>query len=175
MDIKSIKKGTILVVRQPLNDKFFHRSVILITEHNEEGTIGYIINKPQKTSFEELNKMFFFGGPVQSNKLFYFHKRPDLIKNSIHIINDIYMAKQILKIDKNENIHHFEFMFFFGYCKWAPLQLEEEIKNNIWHVINKHNINIFNKFNDDLWIKMMKKIGGENLIWLNTPSDPSMN
>ena len=178
MQIKSIKKGTILVARTGLNNDFFSKSVILITEYSEKGTMGFIINKPTTTPLNLLFKNhLYIGGPVADDELFIFHSRPDIIKKNIHISGNIYWAQDYEEIKKAMDkriIDLSEIRMYKGYCGWNEKQLDREIEHKEWNVINA-TINIFKKLDDGIWIQLSKKIGGENLIWLNTPSDPSMN
>ncbi len=184
MSIKSIKKGAILVSRPSLSQNIFNRSVVLITDYSEDGAMGFILNKPINLTSDSLeeyinkNQHIYTGGPVAKESLFYFHKRPDLIRDSIHIVDDIYWAGEFEDVRyciNNKLITANELKFYLGYCGWHKLQLEEEIACKEWDLVNFNSINIFEEQNNQLWVNLMKKIGGENLIWLNTPADPSMN
>lgn len=179
MQIKSIKKGTILVARTGLNNEFFSKSVILITEYSEKGAMGFIINKPTTTPLDLLLKNYLYtGGPVTDNEIFIFHNRPDIIKKNIHISGNIYWAQDYKEIKDCINKRYIdlsEVRIYKGYCGWIENQLEREIEHKEWNVINALKIDIFKNLDKGLWVELIKKIGGENLIWLNTPSDPSMN
>lgn len=184
MSIKSIKKGTILLARPSLSTDIFSRSVILITEHYEGGTIGFIINKslnlPASIFLPSIDGEHIIceGGPVDRENIYYLHKRPDLIKDSIHIVNDIYWSgdfSDVVKAFKYNLITPNELKFYLGYCGWKEGQLENEITNNEWEILECKDINIFDTLDNDLWTGLLKKLGGDNLLWLNTPLDPSMN
>lgn len=183
MQIKSITKGKILIAQPALGDSTFNRSVILLTDHNELGSIGFILNKPLNHSVNlyvsELESDFpvYEGGPVEMDKVFYVHNRPDIIRNSVHIVDNLYWSGDYEDVKRaiNESlITENQIRFFLGYSGWGESQLQHEIDDNAWIVINNE-IDIFQEWDTNLWRSQMKKLGGEHLLWLNTPADPSMN
>ena len=183
MSIKSIKKGTILVAKPTLSNDIFQRSVILITEHVESGSIGFILNRSSHLPISifvaemEANSIVFEGGPVDTENIYYIHKRPDLIRNSEWISGDVYWSgvyEDVRDAINNEMIKDDEIKFFIGYCGWSPKQIVNELDENSWEITDL-DFDLFENWNSDLWKKLMKELGGENLIWLNTPADPSMN
>ncbi len=183
MSIKSIKKGVILVAKPTLSNDIFQRSVILITEHLESGSIGFILNHSSHipisifVSEMESASIVFEGGPVDKENIYYIHKRPDLIRNSEKITKNLYWSGvyEDVRDAVNQNlISQDEIKFFIGYFGWAPKQIKDELNNNSWAVTDL-DFDIFERWDADLWKKLMKQLGGENLIWLSTPADPSMN
>ena len=115
-----MKKGFVLFAEPTVqHDLTFSRSVILIVEQNENGIVGFIINK--KTDYStidlipELNINFpiYNGGPVEKENLYFIHKIPSLIKNSIKIKDNLYwggnfdLVVELInenKIKKNINV-----------------------------------------------------------------------
>ncbi|GGE98484.1 putative transcriptional regulator [Chishuiella changwenlii] len=183
MSIKSIKKGTILVAKPTLTNDIFQRSVVLITEHIDSGSIGFIINRSTNlpisifVSEVESGALVYEGGPVDKENIYYIHKRPDLIKNSEKIADNVYWSGvyEDVKIAVNQKlIKDNEIKFMIGYCGWSPNQIINELKDNSWEITDL-DFDIFENWSSDLWKKLMKQLGGENLIWVNTPADPSMN
>lgn len=185
MSIKSIKKGAILVARPSLNIDIFNRSVILITETHENGTVGFIINRSLEVPMRLLAKdlpiedMVYEGGPVDKENIYYIHQRPDLIRNSLPIAKNLFWSGNFEDVErhmKSGEITSKEIKFFLGYTGWAKNQLETEIeKYNEWDILPEHSIDIFRPHDHQLWKSVIKKLGGDNLIWLNTPLDPSLN
>ncbi|TGN24291.1 YqgE/AlgH family protein [Empedobacter tilapiae] len=183
MSIKSIKKGTILVAKPTLSNDIFQRSIILITEHLESGSIGFILNRSSHIPISifvseiESGSIVYEGGPVDKENIYYIHKRPDLIKNSEKIVDNLYWSGSYDDVREavNQNlIQNNEIKFFIGYCGWAPKQIKDELDHNSW-TITDLDFDIFENWDANLWKTLMKQLGGENLIWLNTPADPSMN
>lgn len=183
MQIKTITKGNILIAQPALNDDTFNRSVVLITDHTREGSIGFILNKPLIHSVNlyvsELasHNTVYEGGPVETENIYYLHRRPDLIANSEHICQDLYWSgdyEDVRNAINNGLIKENEIRFYLGYSGWGENQLQLEVGENAWIVVDE-DLDIFQDWNNNLWKQQMKKLGGEHLIWLNTPADPSMN
>src|SRR5476651_2432719 len=94
---KNPEKGKILISEPFLNDPNFKRTIILLTEHNEEGSVGFIMNKPTELSlndaiddFPEFDSAIYFGGPVQLNTLQFIHRAGDIIEGSIEIMPGLF-------------------------------------------------------------------------------------
>lgn len=183
MQIKSITKGNILIARPALYDGIFNRSVVLITDHNETGSVGFILNKPLQQPvnlfISELNSelQVYEGGPVEMDNLYYIHKRPDLISESENIGQGLYWSGNYEDVRWAINQHLIlsnEIRFYLGYSGWSENQLQSEIDENAW-VIAENHVDIFQDWSNNLWRQEMKKLGGEHLMWLNTPADPTMN
>lgn len=110
-------KGRLLIAEPSiLSDSSFNRSVILLSEHNEEGAIGFILNKPSKYTLQDLipeiesDLIIYTGGPVSNENLYFVHRVPDLIPESIEITNGIFwggdfeIVQELLqKNDLNKN------------------------------------------------------------------------
>ena len=80
MSSLKINKGNLLIAEpSSVYDQPFNRSIVLLTEYNEEGTVGFIINKPLDYSINDLipsvNAEFsvFYGGPVSPENLYFIH------------------------------------------------------------------------------------------------------
>ena len=181
-----IKKG-ILLVAEPslLSDSSFNRSVILIADHNKDGSVGFILNKPLDYTVSDLLPdleayfTIFNGGPVEQDNLYFIHNIPELITNSIEISDGIFWGGdfELTKSLINENkITSDNIRFFLGYTGWAANQLETELKENSWIVLkNIHNKEILEKASDDFWKEKIMTLGGEYLIWSNAPENPILN
>ena len=94
---EKLKKGSLLIAEPSIiGDLSFNRSVILLADHNEDGSVGFIMNKPLKFSLKdlvpEINSKFkvYNGGPVEQDNLYFIHNVPNLIPGSIEISNGIY-------------------------------------------------------------------------------------
>lgn len=177
-------KGKLLVSKPTLYDDFFHRSVVLIVEDNDAGTLGFILNKslekPVSNFISTIHKdnEVFEGGPVNQKNIYYFHSRPDIIENSIHLFDNYYWSgifKDIKDAVNAEKITKDEIKFFLGYSGWEKEQLHEEVNNKSWIVMKDNSINLLKKWDHNLWQRQLEKLGGENLIWINTPKDPMLN
>src|SRR5690606_7208973 len=97
MSLLKPKKGYLLIAEPSIiGDASFNRAVVLLAEENEHGFVGFILNKPSAFKLCDLVPGIdaalpvFNGGPVEQNNLYFIHKRPDLIPNSIEISSGIY-------------------------------------------------------------------------------------
>lgn len=183
MKTNTITKGNILIAQPALYDYTFNRSVILITEHNEHGSVGFILNKPLHQTVNlfvselKSTSQVYEGGPVETQNIYYIHKRPDLISESESIGNGLFWSGNYEDVKNSVNnglIHDDEIRFYLGYSGWAENQLQTEVNDNSWIVMNDE-VDIFQEWSHNLWKQQMKSLGGEHLIWLNTPADPTMN
>jgi len=93
----SILQGQILVARPLLNDGGFKRTVILLAEHNDQGSLGFILNKPMHLTLKDvlpglegLKIPVYYGGPVAQNQLFYIHTLGDVIGKGVEIANGLW-------------------------------------------------------------------------------------
>lgn len=186
MITEKLKKGHLLIAEPSLiGDLSFNRSVILLADHNQEGSIGFIINKPLKYTINDLipeivaRFKIYNGGPVEQDNLYFIHNIPDLIPNSVEISNGIYWGgdfestKELINsglIGKN-NIR-----FFLGYTGWEEKQLENEMEDNSWIIArNSYENKIIGKSSTHFWKEQLMELGGDYLIWSNAPENPYLN
>lgn len=180
------KKGRFLLAEPFLQESHFHRSVIFLCEHNEEGTFGFVLNKFLEVIPTELTEQFpgknltvCVGGPVDEGNLFYIHKSPDLVENSYEIGKDLYMGGDYDRIKELVNsgiIEENEVLFFLGYSGWSPKQLEEEIEGHSWLVAETDNPSqhIFS-FDENLWKTLMSEQDKRHKMMTNFPENPMWN
>ena len=180
------KKGCLLVAEPSiLNDISFNRAVILLTEHNQDGSVGFIINKPLTHTINdlipEINASFIIynGGPVEQDNLYFIHNVPHLIPDSIEISNGIYWGGdfEITKNLINEGIILKEnIRFFLGYTGWETDQLEYELEENSWIIVeNELKEKIIGKNSQNFWKEKMNQLGGDYQLFSNSPENPSLN
>jgi len=180
------KKG-ILMVAEPsiIGDISFNRSVILLADHSEEGSIGFILNKALEHNLSELipdikkDFLVYNGGPVEQDNLYFIHKVPSLIPDSIEIAEGIYWGgnfEAVKKLIEKDLITEKEIKFFLGYSGWDTNQLEEELAAKAWILINQYTQeDVLEKSYNNFWKEKLEELGGEYLIWSNAPENPSYN
>ena len=178
-------KGSILISDPFSDDVYFGRSVVLICEHNDEGTFGFVLNNyidvdlhQLDDNFPNINARISFGGPVSKENLYYIHSFSD-ITNRLEIREGLYYGGDFdeitdrIKDAKNPNK---EIRFFVGYSGWSPSQLDEEIKNESW--ITANNIStedILDTKLDDLWRICLEKQGQRFQLMTKFPRNPMDN
>lgn len=185
MEQTELSKGKLLIAEPSiLNDSSFNRSVILLSEHNDEGSIGFIMNKPSTYILGDLlpeidsDLTIYIGGPVSEENLYFVHRIPHLIPDSIKISEGMFwggdfeavqglLANNILKDD--------DIRFFLGYSGWSKDQLQNELKTTSWIVIENKYQNIFDISDHSFWKDQLMKFGGEYKLWANAPENPSLN
>ncbi len=178
-------KGSILISDPFSDDAYFGRSVVLICEHNDEGTFGFVLNNyidvdlhQLDDNFPNINARISFGGPVSKENLYYIHSFPD-ITNTLEIREGLYYGGDFdeitdrIKDAKNPNK---EIRFFVGYSGWSPGQLDEEIKNENWITANNISTeNIIDTKLDDLWRICLEKQGQRFKLMTKFPRNPMDN
>jgi len=179
-------KGVLLIAEPSIiGDISFNRSVVLLAEYNKNGSVGFILNKPLKYNLQDFipdlksSIPVYNGGPVEQDNLYFIHKVPELILNSIEISNGIYWGgdfNEIISLLQDNKIKETEIRFFLGYSGWSNKQLEEELEENSWVVTeNDYKNNILGKTSTSFWKEKMIEFGGDYLIWSNAPENPSFN
>jgi putative transcriptional regulator len=178
------KQGIILISEPSLHDFYFKQSVILLAEHNKEGSFGIIINKPIETRINEILRDFpdfdaplFLGGPVKTDSIFYVHTI-DGIDKSMKIMDGLYWGGDIDTIRKMIDLHTItenDIRFFIGYAGWNPAQLDREIKEKSWILSHTSVDEVIQKNTAKLWSTHIKNLGQDYAIWANFPADPSFN
>ena len=180
-------KGKILISSPFLNDIHFMRSVILLVEHDQEGSVGLIMNKNFKLNvylndllpgFESVPKIpVYKGGPVGCDTLFYIHRFKDL-QGAIPIMPGLYLNgdfEQIKSYIQNEGETEGVVRFFTGYAGWSAKQLEEEIHENSW-VVSDIKDNLLSNMNlKHLWKNSLYKMGNKYALWAKYPIYPGLN
>lgn len=179
-------KGKLLIAEPSLTgDVSFNRSVVLLAEHNEEGSVGFILNKPLEYQINDLvNEIVipfqvYNGGPVEQDNLYFIHKVPHLIDNSIEISDGIYWGGNFdttVNLINEKIISEDDIRFFLGYSGWSSLQLDEELSSKTWIVAtNEYESQIIKKSSVAFWKEKMIELGGDYLLWSNAPENPSLN
>jgi len=182
----TVDKGRLLLSEPSLlQDLVFGRSVILIAEHNAEGTVGFILNKPIKYSVSDLvpDIEFLFplykGGPVEQDNLYFIHSKPEVIPDSTEISDGIYWGGDFETVKEQINLGNIsenEIRFFLGYTGWSEGQLEFELEAKSWIVAdNIYGDTILSKLPNHLWKEQLRALGEKYTIWLNAPENPELN
>lgn len=177
-------KGKILISTPDISGDIFSRSVVLITEHNEGGAFGLILNKKNKEMSLELNRIFGFpvevydGGPVEGSRIFFIVKGSPQSEDAYSIGASFYITENIEFVVSEvieERLSLSSVKVFSGYSGWAPMQLEAEIRAKMWTVVDVYNLDYTSPNDQGLWKNIMQNLGGEYLLWANAPENVSLN
>ena len=179
------KKGHLLIAEpSTLGDVSFNRSVVLLAEHNDEGSIGFILNKPLNYTINDLlpeieaSFKIYNGGPVEQDNLYFIHNIPEIIPNSVEISNGIYWGgdfettKHLINTGVNKN----NIRFFLGYSGWSVNQLEMELQENAW-IVSENSLKkkLLSKSSNQFWKEKIIEQGGEYVLFSNAPENPMLN
>jgi len=179
------KKGDLIISEPFLNDNNFERSVILICNHDETGTFGFIVNKPTAMTVEQIlgekwdiNQLVYFGGPVQNDTLHFLHTLGEKIEGSQQVRQGLYWGgnfDQLRELVESGQVKSTQYRLFMGYSGWSEGQLDRELKENAWIVSEVYHEELFSYDPSKLWQIVLKEMGGEYKIIANYPSDPRLN
>lgn len=172
-----------LLVAHPslLGDQSFGRSVVLMAEHNEEGSLGFIVNQHTHYTLRdlvpelELDAPVFHGGPVDLDRLFYVHTLAT-IPHAKPLENDLFWGGDLEDIKvaiQSKQLPANQIKFLLGYAGWSKGQLSNECKSNSWLLV-KNNYNLFIE-EEQLWSTILRDLGGELAYYAAAPKYPGLN
>ena len=174
--------GSLLIANGTLMDPNFRRTVVVITEHNESGAMGVVLNRPANVSVEEaapaLSSLvpsgfpIFVGGPVQPDAAIVLAEFASFTLESKIVIGSIGM---LADFDEYRTDGVRRARIFAGYAGWGPGQLEAETEEGAWIIEDALPGDIFTDEPERLWSKVLQRKGGEYKLLSLMPLDPSMN
>lgn len=168
----TILKGSLIVAMPHMEDPNFKKSVILLCEHNDQGAMGIIVNRPLPYSLGQVyegqeienrineDRPVHFGGPVQPEVGFILYMggpdHPDSLDagSGIKLGTSLDILRAIAKGEGPGT-----FIFALGYAGWGPDQLESEIARNDWLVVPCDPGIIFGAQAEDRWEKSVRSLG----------------
>lgn len=178
-------KGKVLITEPFLEDEYFERSVVLLCEHNNDGSFGFVLNNYTDVKLEDISDFPIFetnisiGGPVGKQQLYFIHTLGEVITGAIKIIPGLYIGGDFEKLKAQANlglIKKDQVRFFIGYSGWTKGQLENELKENAWLVSKIKDIpNLMNSNNDKLWEEYMNYQGGKYKAFAQFPTNHKLN
>lgn len=173
-----LESGVLLVAEPFLTDPNFKRGVILLCDHQKDGSFGFILNKPIDMNINDLISSFpsfesevYYGGPVQTDTIHYLHTRGDLLPNSIKVLSGVYWGgdfEQLKEFIKMGKIQPKDIRFFVGYSGWSAGQLKMEREILSWMTVNGHIDYVFGE-NKELWKDVLEEQGGTYSIIAQIP------
>jgi len=177
--------GILLIAEPFLKDPNFMRTVVLLCDHQEEGSFGFVLNKLFNHTLDELMNgvgelklPVFYGGPVQMDTLHFLHQYPEKIPGSYEILDgicwggDFDTAIALLRsgeIDKNR------IRFFIGYSGWGNGQLSGELTEKSWLMAAANRKLVFHGEAGEIWKASLRLLGEEFERMANYPIDPQLN
>lgn len=178
-------RGKIIISEPFLRDATFGRSVVLLIDHTEEGSMGLIINKQLPIFVNDIIKEFKYiediplykGGPIATDTLFYLHTLAD-ISGAIPISKGLFLNGDFEEIKRyilqGNQIDRY-IRFFLGYSGWESEQLSTELRENTWLVSKEENAYLMNGDTKDMWKQALEKLGSKYETWSRFPQVPTFN
>jgi putative transcriptional regulator len=178
-------KGQLILDQGKLRGSFFHRTVILICQHDAEGAFGLVLNRSTNnqvgnavvanlpTSLKE--ETLYLGGPVQPQALSYLHHDaylPDA--NVMPNLNLGHSLDSLLEIGESFSSTQ-QVKVFAGYAGWSPGQLDDEMKRDTWMTHPASLELVFHSQPNELWQFILREKGWKYKLIAEAPEDPSLN
>jgi putative transcriptional regulator len=178
--------GGVLLIADPfLKDPNFMRTVVLLTEHREDGTIGFVVNRLYEITLDELlpevegHKLpVYYGGPVQMNTIHFLHSYPEEIPGGVEVIKGVFWGGDfdaVVELIKSGNADPEKLRFYIGYSGWSAGQLETEMGEKTWLTVEATSSLIFHPQAEEIWKDSLKQLGGQYEMMINFPIDPQLN
>lgn len=181
---KKLKSGKMLIAEPFLGDSNFSRSVILLCEHGEEGSLGFILNKPTELvlgdllpEIAEISLPVNHGGPVQVDTLHMLHRMPDALGGN-EVTDGVFWGGsfEVLQDVAHADIANgSDVKLFVGYAGWSPGQLEQEMKEGSWLLGDISQDVLFETDPLNMWKTAIHTLGNEYRYLANLPIDPQLN
>jgi putative transcriptional regulator len=176
-------RGKLLIASPALLDPNFARTVVLITEHNDEGAMGVVLNRPSETEVGEVapelgavasSEPVFIGGPVQPQALVVLAEFNDPSAAAWVVVADVgFVASETDSDELEQAIRRGR--VYAGYSGWGAGQLEGELAEDAWIVEPPMPTELFADDPEQLWQDVLARKGGQFALIARMPDDPSMN
>jgi putative transcriptional regulator len=176
--------GHFLIASPSILDPNFHRSVVLVTAHTDEGAVGLILNRcseatvgeavPQLEPVSDLTDPVFVGGPVNPEGVAVLAEFEDPDEAGVVVMEDIGFVAldEALEVRAPDMVRT---RVFAGVAGWGPEQLEDELERDDWIVEPADTKAIFTEDPDGLWSELLRRKGGQYELVARMPLDPSLN
>ena len=178
-------KGQLILDNGKLRGSFFHRTGILICQHDSEGAFGLVLNRSTKNKVGEAvvanlpdtlkEETLFLGGPVQPQALSYLHN--DTYLPDANVLTNLSLGHSLDSlVDLGESFSStVRLKIFAGYAGWSPGQLEDEMKRDTWMTHPASLELVFHPNPEQLWPSILKEKGWKYKLIAESPEDPSWN
>ena len=165
--------GVLLVAKPSLTDRNFSQTVVLVTQTEDGGTVGVIINRPTTLKLsqflsEELptgnyREPVYFGGPVMLKALVsVFRSETPPAAPAFHVLKDVYLTMHPDNIERLLKDATARYRIYAGFSGWIPRQLESEMMRDGWYFLPADEATVFREKTDGLWeelVELAKRLG----------------
>jgi putative transcriptional regulator len=166
-------RGQFLIAGKQLLDPSFYRTVVLIVEHNSEGAMGVVVNRPSSVTIAQAltehfdlpdnDDVMFVGGPVEPSALFILHNSAEMDQSEPAVVPNVYLGSNTSVFESvvntaSQGLQELDFRIFSGCAGWGPKQLESEIDRGDWHLHPACSQMVFHNDSYALWDLMLEKL-----------------
>ena len=177
-------RGHLLVAAPSLLDPNFHRTVVLVGEHAEEGAMGVVLNRPSGVTVGEAvpplvalvdaDGLVYVGGPVQPEAIVVLGEFEEPERADVLVVGAVgFLPGEIEDGEALGTIARSR--VFAGYAGWGPGQLEAELAESSWIVEQALPDDVFAADPAELWSDVLRRKGGPYAVLAMMPPDPSLN
>jgi putative transcriptional regulator len=178
-------RGKLILAGPMLKDPNFDRTVVLITEHNEDGAMGLVLNRPSEatvgdavpdlTWVAEGDDPIYVGGPVAPNGVIVLAEWDDPEQAVVLIEDDLGFVPGDAEDPDALGAAVRRARVYAGHAGWGPGQLEGELAEEAWIVEAPRREELFSDDADGLWPAVLRRMGREFALLSTMPPDPSLN
>jgi putative transcriptional regulator len=173
--------GSLLLAHPAMRDPNFHRSVVLLSAHGDDGAMGVVLNRPLGKRLGDLNAEFaasplagvpvYKGGPVQTEQLILAAWQPEPLEVGFKL----YFGIDVDKAAALQGEEGVRLRAFLGYSGWAKGQLENELRHNTWVVTPVSPEVLERNEGQGLWRTILGGLSPEWRLMADEPEDPGTN
>jgi putative transcriptional regulator len=181
----SPESGIMLISDPFLKDPNFMRTVILLCEHNPDGSFGFVLNRPFEQRLDDFipelsgfSIPVYFGGPVQTDTLHFIHSLPDQIPDGLNVADGVYWGgnfQSVIELIRERALDLNRIRFFLGYSGWSNGQLDEELNEKSWLTVAGNQRLVFYENAAEIWKEAVKQLDETFHEIINYPIDPQLN
>ncbi|WP_456698318.1 YqgE/AlgH family protein [Aeromicrobium sp. P5_D10] len=178
-------RGRLLVATPAIESGPFLRSVVFLLDHDADGALGVIVNRPLESDVDDVlpdwaalvnaPDCLFDGGPVAMDSALAL----GVISDNLPPLGWRQMAGRVGLVDLDGPLpgtgELAGLRVFAGYAGWAPDQLEAEIAEGAWLVLDARESDLMSPQPETLWREVLRRQDGDLRYWTTFPDDPSVN
>jgi putative transcriptional regulator len=175
-------QGKLLVSSPSLIDPNFRKTVVLVAHHDDDGAMGLVLSRPSGVAAEDAVPLLeglpgsddpvFVGGPVQPEAFMVLAEFEDVEEAAAPIMEDLGFMPADTEPDE---LSIKRMRLFAGYSGWGAGQLEAELEEPSWIVVDAETDDAFADDPDELWRTVLQRKGGPFFLMENMPFDPGLN
>jgi putative transcriptional regulator len=180
-------RGKLLLASPTLVDPNFRRTVVLITEHSEEGAMGLVLNHPSDAAVNDAvpelawlaedpdDEAVFVGGPVTPGGVMVLAEFAEPAAAAVTVMDNVGFVPGDVEDEEEFAAGLLRRRVFAGHAGWGPGQLEAELEEDSWIVEDARPDDVFVDEPEELWSAVLRRMGRQYALLATMPLDPSLN